>query len=209
MFITLEGPEGGGKTTQAQLLVSWLLQRGYDVLAVREPGGTEISDAVRHILLDFVSANLDARAELLLFCASRAQLVSEKIAPHLVHGGIVVCDRFADSTLAYQGFGRGLDLDLLRSLLAFATYNLRPDLTLLLDVDVDTGLQRKVSDAEWNRLDAEAIEFHRRVRAGYHTLASDEPERWRVINAQLPASVVTGKIQQVVRQALENQKISL
>jgi dTMP kinase len=209
MFITFEGPEGGGKTTQAQLLVSWLLQRGYDVLAVREPGGTEISDAIRHILLDFVSANLDARAELLLFCASRAQLVSEKITPHLVHGGMVVCDRFADSTLAYQGFGRGLDIDLLRNLLAFATHDLRPDLTLLLDVDVDTGLQRKAGNVEWNRLDAETIEFHRRVRAGYQTLANDEPERWRVINAQQPTSAVTRNIQQVVQQALENQKISL
>ena len=205
MFITLEGPEGGGKTTQAQRLAAWLREQGKEVLAVREPGGTTISDAVRHILLDLSTANMDARAELLLFCASRAQLVSEKIMPHLAHGGIVVCDRFADSTLAYQGYGRGLDLDLLRQLLAFATHGLKPDLTLLLDVDVDAGLQRKAGDDEWNRLDAEAIDFHRRVRAGYLALASAEPERYRIIRADQSFEQVARQIQHTVGGALALQ----
>jgi dTMP kinase len=205
MFITLEGPEGGGKTTQAQKLVSWLRAQGKDVLAVREPGGTGISDAVRHILLDFASANMDARAELLLFCASRAQLVSEKIKPYLANGGIVVCDRFADSTLAYQGYGRGLDLPTLRQLLNFATYGLRPDLTLLLDVDVDAGLQRKAGDEEWNRLDAETIDFHRRVRAGYLALAAEEPLRYQVIQAAEPLEQVAAQIQRSVSLALERR----
>jgi dTMP kinase len=202
MFITLEGPEGSGKTTQAPRLAAWLRAQGKDVLAVREPGGTDISNAIRHILLDFSSANMDARAELLLFCASRAQLVNEKIRPHLARGGIVVCDRYADSSLAYQGYGRGLDLEALRQLLTFATYGLKPDLTLLLDVDVDAGLQRKASEEEWNRLDAETVDFHRRVRAGYLALASTEPERYRVIQAGLPLEQVTAQIQQTVEQAL-------
>jgi dTMP kinase len=202
MFITLEGPEGSGKTTQAPKLAAWLRAQGKDVLAVREPGGTDISNAIRHILLDFSSANMDARAELLLFCASRAQLVNEKIRPHLARGGIVVCDRYADSSLAYQGYGRGLDMEALRQLLTFATYGLKPDLTLLLDVDVDAGLQRKASEEEWNRLDAETVDFHRRVRAGYLALASTEPERYRVIQAGLPLEQVTAQIQQTVEQAL-------
>lgn len=205
MFITLEGPEGGGKTTQAQKLVAWLRAQGKDVLAVREPGGTGISDAVRHILLDFSSTNMDMRAELLLFCAARAQLVSEKIKPHLAQGGIVVCDRFADSSLAYQGYGRGLDLDTLRRLLAFATYGLKPALTLLLDMDVDAGLQRKAGAEEWNRLDAETIDFHRRVRAGYLALASAEPERYQIIQASLPLEQVADQIQHAVGHALERQ----
>jgi dTMP kinase len=209
MFITLEGPEGGGKTTQAQILVAWLCAQGKDVLAVREPGGTGISDAVRHILLDFGSANMDARAELLLFCASRAQLVSEKIKPHLAQGSIVVCDRFADSTLAYQGYGRGLDLQTLRQLLTFATYGLKPDLTLLLDMDVDLGLQRKAGDEEWNRLDAETVDFHRRVRSGYLALASAEPERYQIIQADLPLEQVAGQVQSTVSHALERQSHGL
>jgi dTMP kinase len=209
MFITLEGPEGGGKTTQAQKLVAWLRAQGKDVLAVREPGGTDISDAVRHILLDFASTNMDIRAELLLFCASRAQLVSEKIRPHLACGGIVVCDRFADSSLAYQGYGRGLDLEMLRQLLTFATYGLKPDLTLLLDMDVDAGLQRKAGDEEWNRLDAETIDFHRRVRAGFLALASAEPVRYQIIQASLPLEQVAEQIQRAVGHALERQHSGL
>jgi dTMP kinase len=203
MFITLEGPEGGGKTTQAQILVAWLRAQGKNVLAVREPGGTGISDAIRHILLDFGSANMDARAELLLFCASRAQLVSEKIKPHLAQGGIVVCDRFSDSTLAYQGYGRGLDLQTLRQLLIFATYGLKPDLTVLLDMDVNAGLQRKAGNEEWNRLDAETIDFHRRVRSGYLALADAEPERYQIILAGLPLEQVADQIRSTVSRALE------
>ena len=202
MFITLEGPEGGGKTTQAQRLASWLRETGKDVLAVREPGGTQISDAIRRILLDSNSSNMDARAELLLFCASRAQLVSEKIRPHLAQGGIVVCDRFADSTLAYQGYARGLNLTFLRSLVNFATSGLTPDLTLLLDIDVTAGLRRKAADEEWNRLDAEEVDFHARVRNGYHALAAAEPRRWAIINADRPLDIVADEIHHVVSAAL-------
>ena len=198
MFITLEGPEGSGKTTQAQQLVAWLRLQGFDVLAVREPGGTTVSDAIRHILLDFATGRINSRTELLLFCASRAQLVSDKIKPHLSHGGIVVCDRFSDSTLAYQGYGRGLDIDFLKALLRFATDGVAPDLTLLLDIDVDHGLQRKASIEEWNRLDAEEVQFHQRVRAGYLEMAAEDASRWAVITAGQPFDEVRRLIQLVV-----------
>jgi dTMP kinase len=201
MFITLEGPEGSGKTTQAQRLASWLCAEGHDVLALREPGGTTIGDGVRRILLDHGSSHMDARTELLLFCASRAQLVAEKIRPHLARGGIVVCDRFADSTLAYQGYGRGLDLEFLTSLLNFATHGIKPDLTLLLDIDVEAGLRRRARE-EWNRLDAETIDFHRKVRSGFLALAAAEPQRWVILPADRPVDAVTEQIQRAVRKAL-------
>jgi dTMP kinase len=206
VFITLEGPEGSGKTTQMPLLVSWLSEHGYDVLAVREPGGTRIGDAVRAILLDKAATNMDARAELLLFCSSRAQLVAERIRPHLAANGIVVCDRFADSTLAYQGYARGLDLDLLRTLLRFATYDTTPDLTLFLDIDVEAGLRRKAAhgdSGEWNRLDAETVDFHRRVRAGYQALAAADPQRWAIIRVDAPIDYVQHQIRAAVTSALE------
>ena len=203
MFITLEGPEGSGKSTQIPRLVERLRSGGYNVLALREPGGTFISDAVRRILLDFGSGNIDARSELLLYCASRAQLVAEKIRPHLAGGGMVVCDRYADSTLAYQGYGRGLDIQVLRTILGFATHGISPDLTLLLDLDVSTGLGRKSNLEEWNRLDAESIGFHRRVRAGYLELAAQEPGRWKVIDAAQPIESVGDDIQRAIQTRLE------
>jgi dTMP kinase len=144
---------------------------------------------------------MDARTELLLFCASRAQLVAEKIRPHLARGGIVVCDRFADSTLAYQGYGRGLDLEFLTSLLNFATHGIKPDLTLLLDIDVEAGLRRRARE-EWNRLDAETIDFHRKVRSGFLALAAAEPQRWVIIPADRPVDAVTEQIQRAVRKTL-------
>ncbi|MGQ9814048.1 MAG: dTMP kinase [Candidatus Roseilinea sp.] len=191
MLITFEGPDGSGKTTQVRRAAEWLASLGYDVLALHEPGGTEIGDRVRAILMDRANTHLDPRAETLLFCASRAQLMAEKVRPHLVRRGIVICDRFTDSTLAYQGYGRGLDLSVLRVLLDFATFGLKPDLTLCLDVDAHTGLQRRASArGEINRLDAEPLAFHERVRAGYLALAAEEPQRWVVIDASAPPEVV-------------------
>lgn len=206
MFITLEGPEGGGKTTQAKRLTEWLHASGKNVLSVREPGGTDISNKIRSILLDAKSTNMDIRAELLLFCASRAQLVSECIRPHLKKGGIVISDRYADSTLAYQGYARGLDIQVLRTLIDFATYGLTPDITLLLDVDVNAGLARKVANEEWNRLDAEEIQFHVRVREGYRALSVREPNRWVIIDAALPGDVVEEEIKRVVGKAIEREE---
>lgn len=192
MFITLEGPDGSGKTTQFHRLSEWLRGRGCNVLALREPGGTAIGEAVREVLLHHRGdVSMDPRAELLLFCASRAQLVAERIEPHLRAGGVVVCDRFADSTLAYQGYGRGLDLALLRSLLAFATRGISPDLTLYFDVAPEIGLQRRAQGGDVNRLDAESLEFHRRVRQGYVELMAADTTRWSRIDGAAPLEDVT------------------
>ncbi|OGO69988.1 MAG: dTMP kinase [Chloroflexi bacterium RBG_19FT_COMBO_56_12] len=183
MFITLEGPEGCGKTSQMPLLVEHLRQEGHDVLATREPGGTPISEQIRAVLSRLDNTEMHSRTEILLFQASRSQLVEQIIRPHLAKGGMVVCDRYADSTLAYQGFGRQQDLEALRALVDFATGGLKPDLTLLLDIDVEEGLRRRRKGGEWNRLDALDLAFYQRVRQGYQSLALEEPQRWVVIDA--------------------------
>lgn len=198
MFITFEGPDGGGKTTQVQQVVLTLRERGYNVLLTREPGGTAIGDKIRDILHDRDHAEMHPHAELLLYNASRAQLVQEVIRPHLAAGGLVICDRFFDSTLAYQGYGHGLSLDTLRTIIHFATGGLCPDLTFLLDIAPEDGLQRRLSAVakgeEWNRLDDMALTFHRRVRDGYHQLMAAEPERWVKINAAQPRETVLATI---------------
>ncbi len=198
MFISLEGLDGSGKTTQFHRLAEDLRARGHDVLALREPGGTAIGEQVRDILHDHKHANMDARAELLLYCASRAQLMAQRIQPHLQQGGIVVCDRFADTTLAYQGYGRGLDMNLLRTLLNFATHGLKPDTTLFFEVPVDVGLARRAKSEEFNRMDAQSVEFYRRVEAGYRALVLAEPERWWVVDATQPIDAVTANMLQIV-----------
>jgi len=185
LFITLEGPEGSGKTTQLRLLESWLREQGHDTLATREPGGTKISEAVRAILLDPENSEMRSEAEILLYSASRAQIVGEVIRPHLERGTMVLCDRYADSTLAYQGYGRQLDLDTLRTITAFATGGLVPDITIYLDIAIEVGLHRKTDD-EWNRLENQELAFHERVRAGYLQMAQDEPDRWVVIDGSQP-----------------------
>lgn len=181
-FITLEGPDGSGKTRQAMLLSQQLGALDHDVLLTREPGGTEIGEQIRQVLTSLDNTLMDPRAEFLLFSASRAQHVHERIRPHLERGGIVVCDRFFDASLAYQGYGHRLDLDALRAITSFATQGLIPDLTFLLDLPVEQGLQRREQDGDWNRLDAYDLEFHRRVRQGYLALARSQPGRWAVID---------------------------
>lgn len=204
MFITLEGPEGSGKTSQLALLVDFLRQEGYTVLATREPGGTQIGDQIRAVLSDMGNQEMRPRTELLLFQASRAQLVEQVIRPHLQEGGIVLCDRYADSTLAYQGYGhQTFPLEQVQAIISFATGGLKPDLTLLLDVDVKDGLQRRAQDGEWNRLDAYQLEFHQRVRQGYLQMAQAEPQRWVVIDASRSMEAVQREIREVVLAALE------
>lgn len=184
LFITLEGPDGSGKTSQARALAGWLEELGYPLLATREPGGTRIGEAIRDLLHDCAYVEMVPQAEILLYSASRAQLVGEVILPALQRGCIVLCDRYFDSTYAYQGYGRGLSLDALRAITAFATRGVIPDLTLYLDVPPEVGLQRRAHSGEaLNRLDREALAFHQRVRAGYLELAQAEPARWRVIDA--------------------------
>ena len=205
MFITLEGPEGSGKSSQLPDLAEFLSGQGWDVLTTREPGGTPIGDQIRQILMRLDNQELHPRTEILLFLASRAQLVEQVIKPALREGKLVLCDRFGDSTLAYQGYGHGLNLDNLRTMLDFATDKLKPDLTLLLDVEVETGLQRKRKEDEWNRLDAYALAFHQRVREGYHELCRQEPERWRVIDAMQPKEAVQLALRQAVMQFLQEK----
>lgn len=217
LFITFEGPEGSGKSTQARRLYERLEAAGYPVILTREPGGTPISDLIRRILLDFRNGEMDPTTETLLFSAARAQLVAERIRPYLDVGGIVVCDRFADSMLAYQGFGSGRDLDELRTLTHVATGGLRPDMTFFLDLPAQDGLDRKIKAAqrtssasplspraastepmEWNRLDARDLAYHERVRDGFLELVTLEPERWQVLDAHQPMDTLSQRIWQAV-----------
>lgn len=183
LFLTLEGPDGSGKSTQARLLADHLREKGHNVLLTREPGGTPIGDQIRRVLMDLGNKGMTPAAEFLLFSASRAQIVRQVIRPHLDAGGTVVCDRFADSSLAYQGYGHRLPLPAVRAVNSLATGDLIPDLTFLLDIPVEVGLQRRREQGAWNRLDDYDLEFHRRVRQGYLELAGAEPARWVVVDA--------------------------
>lgn len=230
LFLTFEGPEGSGKSTQARLLYERLHARGYPIILVREPGGTRISDLIRRIVLDLQHTEMAPPTETLLFSAARAQLVSQVIQPYLDQGGVVLCDRYADSTYAHQGYGLGRDLDELHAITAIATGGLLPDLTVYLDLSAEEGLERKqlkargksstdqvgrslgrASDAaqrpaavEWNRLDARDLAYHRRVVAGYRALIAQEPERWHSFDACLSPETLAEKIAQTVEPWLEH-----
>jgi dTMP kinase len=198
IFITFEGPEGSGKSTQARLLYERLQGEGYPVILTREPGGTRIGELIRRILVDLRHTEMAPTTETLLFSAARAQLVSELVRPYLATGGIVLCDRYADSTYAYQGYGLGRDLDELHVITEVATGGLMPDLTFYLDLPVEEGLNRKrmarvrseggentafSKPPEWNRLDARDISYHQRVADGFHALMAREPQRWSKLDA--------------------------
>jgi dTMP kinase len=183
-------------------LAAALRAAGYDVLTLREPGGTSISEQVRAILMNLDNTAMHARTEILLFLAARAQLVEEVIRPQLAAGKVVLCDRYIDSTLAYQGFGQGESLETLRSLLDFATGGLRPDLTILLDIESRAGIQRKQTSGEWTRMDAFTLAYHQRVRQGYLDLAAAEPQRWLKLDAARPADEVQAELRQVILERL-------
>jgi len=208
LFITFEGPDGSGKSTQIQLLSEALRAAGQDVLTVREPGGTLISEQIRDVVHNLRNREMSDRAECLLYNAARAQLVDQLIVPHLQRGGIVLCDRYADSTLAYQGYGRGLDLNTVRNVIAFATQNLKPDITFYLDLPVEEGIERrKRGGGEWNRLDDQTLEFHRRVRAGYWQMVQAEPERWVCIDAAREVEAIQADIRAVVEKKLNSMLV--
>jgi len=187
MFITFEGPEGSGKSTQIRKLGEYLQQRGVDCIVTKEPGGTPIADRIRAIVLDSAHAELDPWAEVLLYSASRRQHTVEKIRPALARGTHVLCDRYIDATIAYQGYGRVIDLGRLELLNAWATENLVPDITLLYDIDEETGLARAhrrnaAMEVDEGRFEAEDLRFHRRVREGYLAMATAAPKRFVVID---------------------------
>ena len=204
-FITLEGPEGSGKTTAARHLAEWLRVRGMSTVLTKEPGGTPLGEEVRRIVLHMrgMSDDLDPRADALLYAAGRAQHVSRVIRPALDRGDWVVCARYLDSSLAYQGAGYGNDMAELRRLQEFATNGLLPDLTLLLDVPVEVGLDRTRRRTEWNRFeDTEDRAFFEQVRDAYLRLAADEPERFAIVNGSGSVDDADREIREVVEQRL-------
>jgi len=200
MFITLEGPEGSGKTSHIPYLVEFLREQGHTVFPTREPGGTSIGEQVRDILSNLKNTEMHPHTETLLFQAARAQFVEQVIKPRLANGEIVISDRYADSTIAYQGYGHQQDLVQIRALIEYATGGLQPHLTIYLDVDIESGLKRKKNAEEWNRLDAYTVEFHRRVRAGYLQMAKSE--RWVTDDASQDWDAVQADLKRVIAEKL-------
>ena len=199
MFITLEGPEGSGKTSHIPHLVEYLRERGHIVFSTREPGGTSISEQIRDILHDLKNAEMHPRTETLLYQAARAQIVEQVIKPRLDVGEIVISDRYYDSTIAYQGYGHQQNLEQVRALVKYATGGLVPDLTVLLDLDVEVGLQRKKkNNAEWNRMDDHEVQFYQRVRAGYLEMVKQEPNRWVIVDSGQKWESVQDELRKVI-----------
>ena len=199
-LVSLEGPEGAGKTSVLEALIPILEDRGVEVLTTREPGGVLIGEKIREVILDPSHTQMDPKTELLLYIASRRQHLVEKVLPALKDGKLVIMDRFIDSSLAYQGFGRGLDIDAIDWLNEFATDGLKPDLTLYFDIEVEEGLARIAanSDREVNRLDMEGLDLHRKVRQGYLSLLEKEANRIVKIDASLPLDQVIENTQQLL-----------
>lgn len=197
-FITFEGVEGGGKTTQLAILGHYLETQGRQVVRTREPGGTKIGDDIRSLLLDAKNQEMGAKTELFLYLASRAQHINEIILPALAEGKIVLCDRFTDATLVYQGYGRALPKGEVERIARFASGGLQPDLTILLDINVKKGLARLKGRAEINRLDQEALQFHETVRRGYLTLAKKYPSRIQIIQTDATVEEISKKIREEV-----------
>ena len=199
-LVSLEGPEGAGKTSVLEALIPVLEDRGVEVLTTREPGGVLIGEKIREVILDPSHTEMDPKTELLLYIASRRQHLVEKVLPALAAGKLVILDRFIDSSVAYQGFGRGLDIDAIDWLNQFATDGLKPDLTLYFDIEVEEGLARIAanSDREVNRLDMEGLDLHRKVRQGYLSLIEREGNRIEKIDASLPLDQVIENTQQLL-----------
>lgn len=203
-FITFEGPEGAGKTTILSILQDKLLKKGYNVVSTREPGGIDIAEQIRSVILDKNNTKMDGRTEALLYAASRRQHLAEKVIPALEEGKIVLCDRFIDSSLAYQGYARGLGIDEVLSINEFAINGLMPSLTLFFDIQPEKGLTRigKNNEREVNRLDLENLSFHEKVYEGYLTVANRFKDRFHTINADNPIEDVTKEAFEVIEQHL-------
>lgn len=200
IFITMEGPDGSGKTTQIDLLKKYLEHRGYDIVIAREPGGTTIGEAIRKIILNPDYKEMGHMTELLLYASARAQLVNQVIKPALAEGKAVICDRFVESSAVYQGIGRGLGVDTVYEVNNFALGDVKPKLTIFMDLDAEDGIKRKKKQAELDRMEQEDLSFHKRVVEGYRQLAKLYPERIVPINATLPIDEIHSMIVQEVEQ---------
>ncbi len=205
LFITFEGGEGSGKSTQARALYNKLLQLAISVLLIHEPGGTPLGKRLRNLLKRKQDIDMSPLSELLMFNAARAQLVDDVIRPELASGKVIICDRYADSTIAYQSYGRGLGLEMVETINNVASRGLKPDLIVLLDIPVEEGLVRKKTK-ERDRFEEEDITFHQRVREGYLKLAADEPEHWLVIDATLSKTEIENIIWEGVSRLLSSQQ---
>lgn len=195
LFITFEGIDGCGKSTQLELFKGFLKKKGIDFLIIREPGGTEIGERIRDILLDKNNMKMDSRTELLLFEASRSQIINEKILPALADGKTVICDRFFDSTTAYQGYGRGLDVKVIEKLNKYASYSRNPDITFLFDIDPEDAFNRIANRAKADdRIDSESVVFMKKVRDGYIKIANENPERIRIIDSNRKIETISEEI---------------
>lgn len=202
-FISFEGIEGTGKSTHAKLLCEYLREKGFDAVLTEEPGGTPIGLGIREILLSVEHKGMTPVVELLLYNASRAQHIREVIMPAIDRGSVVITDRFTDSTIAYQGYGRGIDLNLIDSIDMIATGRLRPDITLLLDLDVEAGLKRNRGINKTDRLELEDVAFHQRVRTGYHAIAAKEPGRIQCIDASQGIEKIRSQIVNIITDFLK------
>ena len=208
VFLTVEGGEGAGKSTIIHRIHERLEKQGYDVLATREPGGSPIAEQIRKVILDPEHTAMDIRTEALLYAAARRQHLMERVLPHIDKGGVVLCDRFVDSSLVYQGEARGIGIDPVREINTFATGGVTPDATLLFDIEPKQGLERidRHSGREFNRLDRESLAFHEQVRRAYLALLEEEPERIRRINAGQPEDEVFEEAWMIVREVLQRKK---
>lgn len=207
IFITMEGPDGAGKTTQVKLLGQYLTNQGRQVVFTREPGGTRISEAIRQLVLDPAYGEMADKAEILLYAAARAQHVRELIIPALEEGKVIICDRFIDSTLAYQGYGRGIDPGLIKTVNEMAIEGVKPHLTLVFDLEPGDGLDRikERQRGKVDRLEGESLAFHQRVRQGFLAIAREEGQRCKVINALEPMEQVHQQVVQRVEAYLRGE----
>jgi len=204
-FITFEGIEGSGKSSLARMSAEHLSSLGYSLVLTREPGGTPLGEMIRKILLDPEGEPMTPLTELLLYFADRAEHIGKTILPSLKDGKVVICDRFSDSTIAYQGYGRGLDMETILELDRIAREGLTPDLTILLDLDVESGLRRNQAARKFDRFEAEDLEFHEKVRNGYREIARKSPERVRLVDASLPLETVWDQVREVLESFVQDQ----
>lgn len=196
LFITFEGPEGSGKSTHSRLLCDYLCRKGYKVVHIREPGGTKISERIRKLLLDPDNKGMSSLCELFLYLASRSQLVKDVISPALNKGRVVICDRFSDATLAYQGYGSGLDIKMVKYLCSLASFNIEPELTILLDISPNEGLRR--AGRFKDRLERKSIQYHRRVRNGYLKIAGMHPKRFIIFSSKEDTKLVQERLRKKI-----------